>query len=185
MRHAGLQESCVTLPDEQLISRAIEGQISAYSELYRKYVPLVYAFLRRCTGKEEDAEDLTQDVFIQAWRQLGQFEFRSAFSTWLISIAISRFRSRLRSKRRRENRQIEWHISSIGKVREADTMPEELIDLENAIGTLPPRGRMVLALHEINGYRHSEIAQMMGITEGASKAHLNRAKQTLRRRLDR
>ena len=176
----------MTSTDQELVHRAQSGDVEAFEQLYRKHVPTVYAFLCRCTGNERDAEDLTQDVFVRAWTKLSQFEGRSAFRTWLLSIAIAQLRSRLKSQRRREGRQMEWYLSSNGgpeTFRRPGDSHEELMDLERAIATLPTRARLVLVLHEINGYTHLDVARMMGITEGASKAHLHRARRLLRRRL--
>jgi RNA polymerase sigma-70 factor (ECF subfamily) len=185
MRVVASQESCVSIPDQQLISAASGGSRSDFEELYRRHVGTVFAFLRRCTGEETEAEDLTQEVFVRAWKRLDQFQSRSGLATWLISIAISVFRSSRRSGLRREKRQIEWHRYAVAVSGGGALSAEDAIDLELAIATLPARARMVLILHEINGYRHAEVASLMGITEGASKSHLSRARRILRRRLDR
>jgi RNA polymerase sigma-70 factor (ECF subfamily) len=174
----------VTSSDDELICGSLEGRVDDFGELYRRHSALVHGFLCRCTGNREEAEDLTQEVFVLAWRKLSQYEKRSAFSTWLISIAVAQFRSRRRSGRSREQRQAAWLAESTARTDDAPP-PELVIDLERAINGLPERARLVLILHEINGLLHEEIATMLGITVGASKAHLYRARRILRRRLDR
>ena len=173
----------MAIPDEQLISSAAGGDRTAFEELYRRYVPLVYGFLCRYTGSRTEADDLTQDVFVQAWRKLPAFRSESALGTWLVSIAISTVRSNVRSSSRRRRRDDVWHRTHTVRTGKA-LSPEEQIDLDRAIRTLPARARMVVVLRHVHGFRHAEIASMLGITEGASKAHLWRALRLLRRRLE-
>ena len=182
MSTTAAKEKRVEVSDEELITRACSGEIPAFGQLYKRHVAIVYGFLRRCAGNEQEAEDLTQETFILAFRKLRQFRQKSAFSTWPISIAISVFRSQLRSKQRRENRQLAWYQSTTTHHDESGCT-DALFDLERAIGTLPHRARMVLILHEINGHTHEEIANIMNISKGTCKAHLNRAKRLIEKRL--
>jgi RNA polymerase sigma-70 factor (ECF subfamily) len=184
MRADTAQGNAVSVSDQQLISAAIAGDRQAFGELYSRHVRKVFGFLARCTGNEAETEDLVQDVFVQAWRRLASFRSESAFGTWLISIAISIYRSSRRSAARRRRRDHEWQYQTADPAG-SGLSPEEQIDLELAIQSLPERARVVVVLHQIHGYRHAEIASLMGISEGASKAHLHRARRLLHRRLGR
>ena len=126
------------------------------------------------------AEDLTQDAFVRAWQKLGEFRHESAFGTWLYRLAVNvalmdlRARNaapgRLRRRRRR--------CRSMAKHRFCAAERDEL---ERGIARLPPRARAVLVLHDIEGWRHEDISQELGMAVGTSKAQLHRARALLRK----
>ena len=130
------------------------------------------------------AEDLTQEVFIKAWEKLNTFKFESKFSTWLHSIAVNQFMMQLRSDKRYSEK-----IDEFSREREiqnpADTKISQdyRIDLQKAIDNLPEQARTVLVLHDIEGYKHNEISEMMNIQIGTSKANLHRARKILKKEL--
>lgn len=168
-----------------LVRRAQNGDASAFEGLYRAEVGRVYAVCLRMTGDRTAAEVLTQDAFVQAWRAIDQFRGDSAFSTWLFRIAVNVVRMSQRAEARRNA-----HMSVEGDLEHVQTRAhrprhDEAIDLEDAIAALSPQCRAVLVLHEIEGYRHDEIAEMLDIAAGTSKAHLHRARKLLREMLDR
>ena len=168
------------LEESALIRRVRQRDGGAFEELYRRYGGMVFAFLLRCASTRQDAEDLTQEVFVRAWEKIDQFEERSRFSTWLIGIALGFCKTSTRSARRRQQRDTDWYIRGSY---DAENALDELIDLERAIARLPLRAKSVLVLRSINGFRYSEIAKMMKITEGACKAHMNHAMRRLRKEL--
>jgi RNA polymerase sigma-70 factor (ECF subfamily) len=173
-------DPCVTL----LIERARGGDAVAFRGLYERHVGRIHAFALRVMGDRTEAEDMTQDVFVTAWRRLPDFRGEASFGTWLQGIAVLLARHRWRGiARRRLNheRHLREYVASV-----ATAMPTADLDLERALATLPRRMRTALVLHAIEGYTQLETARMMGITEGAVKAHIHRARSLLneRRRSD-
>lgn len=168
-----------------LVRRAQDGDKTAFEALYRAEVGRVYAVCKRMSGDPTKAEILTQDAFVQAWKSLAQFRGDSAFSSWLFRIAVNIVRMSQRSDARRRS-----HIVADDALDEWPPPLErprndDAIDLEDAIAALSPQARSVLVLHEIEGFSHDEIAGMLEIAPGTSKAHLHRARKLLRERLDR
>lgn len=173
------------IDDLELVRRARNGDTSAFEALYRAEVGRIYAVCIRMTGDRGRAEVLTQDAFVQAWRSIAQFRGDSAFSTWLFRIAINVVRMSQRTKARRAARitseeALEHVPPPVERPRHADA-----IDLEDAIADLSPQARTVLILFDVEGYSHNEIADMLEIAPGTSKAHLHRARKQLREMLDR
>jgi RNA polymerase sigma-70 factor (ECF subfamily) len=148
----------------------------------------VYALCLRLTGNRRDAEERTQDVFVQAWRRLSTFRGESAISTWLHRLTVNLVLTERRSTRRREQRVLAVEdpvvLEKPGSA-PALTAGEAGIDLERAIAKLPDGAREVLVLHDIEGYTHQEIGEACGIAEGTSKAQLFRARRLLRGMLER
>lgn len=134
-------------------------------------------------GDRALAEDLTQEAFVRAWRKLDTFRGDSAFSSWLHRLAVNVVLSRQRSRRRREERIVPVDDPEDHHRPEAPVAGAAM-DLRRAIATLPPAARRVFLLHDVEGLRHAEIAEAMGIAVGTSKAHLHRARKMLREVLD-
>jgi RNA polymerase sigma-70 factor (ECF subfamily) len=131
----------------------------------------------------EEADDATQDAFIRAWQRLGQFRGDSAFGTWLFRLAVNVMLSRrevvaIRNKRHIDDADIVETLTS------PDASPEMGIDFQAAIERLPPGMRQIFVLHDIEGYKHDEIASMLGIAQGTSKSQLHRVRMILRKYLD-
>jgi RNA polymerase sigma-70 factor (ECF subfamily) len=127
---------------------------------------------------------LTQDVFVRVWQKLGTFRGDSAFSTWLhrlaVNVVIERFRSEaLRRQRHREGDNLFDTIAAPSRSGDLS------MDFENALGKLPDGAREVFVLHDVEGYKHHEIASLLDISAGTSKAQLHRARMMLRRHLGR
>ncbi len=169
----------------RLVERAQEGDQMAFELLYRTHVERVYALCLRLTADVAEAERLTQDTFVQAWRKLTGFRREAAFSTWLYRLTVNTvWQDRRASKRRRRwiaNTDADEALNGWVQPRAS----EAAIDLERAIAALPERARMVFVLHDVEGYRHEEIAEMMSTSTGTSKAQLHRARALLRKVLDR
>ena len=163
-------------PDEsELVLRASRGDVRAFELLYQAHVNRVYALTLRMTGNAGRAEELTQDVFVRAWSRLSSFRGESAFSTWLHRLAANVVLADLRKGKRRDDL---WSPDD-GRP-PAAVAPDTRLDLEAAIRTLPPGARQVFVLHDIEGYRHDEIAELAGIAVGTSRAHLHWARRLLK-----
>jgi RNA polymerase sigma-70 factor (ECF subfamily) len=167
------------------VRRAQQGDVGAFEKLYRENVDRVFALCLRMSADSGRAQELTQDVFVRAWEKLGSFEGKSAFSTWLHRLAVNVVLGDRRSDGIR-----------VGKVFTTDDLeayetpsrppdPGHAVDLERAIATLPPGARAVFVLHDVEGYKHEEIAELHGLAVGTCKAQLHRARRLLREALDR
>jgi RNA polymerase sigma-70 factor (ECF subfamily) len=133
------------------------------------------------TGNASEAEDCTQDAFIQAWRKLSKFRGDSAFSSWLHRIAVNSVLVRMRKSRRERDRiQAVTDISPAART-VGDSGNFE--DLQKAVDELPGGARRVFVLHAVYGYSHDETSNMLGIAVGTSKAQLHRAKRLLAQQL--
>jgi len=171
--------------DTDLVALAQAGQVEAFEGLYRENVGRVYAVCLRMTRDSAQAEDLTQEAFIRAWRKLKSFRGDSAFSTWMHRLTVNLVLTHLRSEARRTSRVLVTDdLESLDKTG-VKPVPRERLDLETAIASLPEGARKVFVLYEIEGYRHNEIAKMMGIASGTTKAQLHRARRMLREVLSR
>jgi RNA polymerase sigma-70 factor, ECF subfamily len=171
--------------ENQLVVRAQRGDMTAFEGLYRENVGRVYALCLRLEGKAERAEERTQDVFVRAWERLETFRGESAFSTWLHQLAVNVVRGEWRTEQRRRNRVEAIDTETLeDRVGEQASL-DEGIDLESAIAQLPPGARRVFTLHDVEGYQHDEIAEFMGVSPGTCKAQLHRARQLLRKALER
>ena len=171
--------------DHALVRAAGQGDTRAFEALYRKHARRTYAAVWRLSGGQAArAEDLVQDAFVRAWQALPGFRFESAFSTWLHRLAINTALMSLRSRSGGED--LETDDAALDYVGTHDTAGKgtrERLDLERVIATLPPRARAVIVLHDIEGYKHEEIAAELGMAVGSSKAQLHRARGLLRARL--
>jgi len=173
---------------DDLVARAQAGDQTAFRELYREHAGRVYALCLRLTGDGRDAEERTQDVFVRLWDKLSSFRGESAFSSWLHRLAVNVVLNERRTTGRRERRVMptEDPDSVVGAQHAAPLHGSSLsIDLERAIAELPDGAREVFVLYDIEGYAHGEIAQLVGIAEGTSKAQLFRARRLLREKLER
>ena len=177
----------VSGPDEDhaLVRAAGQGDTRAFEQLYRKHARRTYAAVWRLSGGQAArAEDLVQDAFVRAWQALPGFRFESAFSTWLHRLAINTALMSLRSRSGGEDLETDdAALDFVGTQDTAGHRTRERLDLERVIATLPPRARAVLVLHDIEGYKHEEIAAELGMAVGSSKAQLHRARGLLRARL--
>lgn len=174
--------------EARLASDAQDGCAASFEQLYRRHVGRVYALCLRMAGNATVAEDMTQEAFVRAWESLASFRGESALGTWLCRIAINVVLMR----RRKEMRRAAWEVGTAdfdpgseieraSPVRGSDEIgPGLRMDLEEAIAALPEGARTVFVLHDVEGYRHQEIAEQIGIALGTSKAHLHRARRLLR-----
>ena len=162
---------------------AANGDRQAFERLYRSNVNRVYALCVRMVGDRTRAEELAQDAFVRAWDRLPQFRGDSAFSTWLHRLTVNVVLEAQRTDRRnRAQTDNEEAFDAEPPVARREHLAEKM-DLAVAIAALPPGARAVFALHDVEGYKHEEIAEMLDITSGGSKAQLHRARRLLREAL--
>ncbi len=176
----------------ELVERAKTGDEDAVERLYHLHSRRVYGVCLRMTSNQAEAEDLTQEVFLQAFRKLRTFRGEAAFSTWIYRIAINLVLMRLRRKPRPEVSFDEITEPNGGSSR----MPKSIgcadptrdlvaaLSLRRALEQLPAGFRKVFILHDIQGYGHNEIAELTGRSVGNSKSQLTRARRRLRELLD-
>lgn len=173
------------------VALAASGDRGAFERLYRAHANRVFAVCVRMVGDRSHAEELTQDVFVRAWQKLEQFRGESAFTTWLHRLAVNVVLNARKSEGRQRRRfgtgagEDEEREPEIALVKAPPVTPGIAIDLEAAIDLLPPGARRVFVLHDVEGYKHEEIAEMLDITAGGSKAQLHRARMLLREALER
>jgi RNA polymerase sigma-70 factor (ECF subfamily) len=171
--------------DDALVRAAAGGDVGAFEALYRLHLRRVHAVVWRLVGgSDARAEELTQEAFVRAWQALPRFRFESAFGTWLHRLAVNTALMDLRTRRDGEDLETDDAVLvDLGSGDSAGTRTALGIDLEHAVASLPPRARAVLILHDVEGWKHDEIATELGMAIGSSKAQLHRARRLLRARL--
>jgi RNA polymerase sigma-70 factor (ECF subfamily) len=169
--------------ERRLVEQAQAGDLVAFERLYRENERKVFALSLRLSSDAALAEELTQEVFVRAWRKLSTFRGESAFSSWLYPLTVNVALSERRSRRRREARIVATDDTASLERAGAPAAPEAGFDLEKAMATLPPGARAVFVLHDVEGRTHEEIAAMLKLAPGTSKAQLHRARRLLREAL--
>ena len=162
---------------------AAAGDALAFERLYRRHLGRVNSLARRMIGPD-DADDATQAVFIRAWEKLGTFRGEAAFGTWLHRLAINVMLGR-RTTLGIERGRFQENETRFEALASRNPTRDFSIDFEEAIERLPSGAREVFVLHDVEGFKHEEIASMLGIVSGTSKAQLHRARMALRGYLDR
>ena len=178
------REERTTQPDTELARRAAEGDEAAFEEIHRRYRRPVYALALRMTRNAADAEDLTQESFLNVLRNVGSFRGEAAFSSWLYRLAVNVVRMHFRRRSTRPEDLTddgEMCERKLGVARRAgSTSVFDRIAIEKAVRALPPGYRATFVLHDVAGYEHAEIARMRGCSTGNSKSQLHRARGVLR-----
>jgi RNA polymerase sigma-70 factor (ECF subfamily) len=164
------------------ISRAQRADAKAFESLYRLHVDRVYGLCLRMTGNVAEAEDCTQEAFIQAWSKMDKFRGDSAFGTWIHRIAVNAVLGRMRKSKRERDR---IQLASEEVLSPASISDDgDLRDLSDAVNRLPEGARHVFVLYGVYGYSHEEAGNMLGIAAGTSKAQLHRARRLLAQQLE-
>jgi len=172
-----------------LIRLAQQGDAAAFERLYKTHSRRVYSLCLRMLGNTAEAEDLTQEAFLQLFRKIGTFRGESAFSTWLHRLAVNVVLMKLRKKSGKEAslEQITEPDEESGTPRRDFGGPDlrlagslDRVNLQRAVDQLPPGYKSVFVLHDVQGYEHNEIAHMMGCSIGNSKSQLHKARMRLR-----
>jgi RNA polymerase sigma-70 factor (ECF subfamily) len=170
--------------EDDLVRKAQARESRAFEQLYEVYVRRIYALCLRMVSDHQRAEELTQNAFVRAWEKIESFEFKSAFGTWLHRLSVNEVLMYLRTERRLESR-----VTSADDLYEFEAgtrqaMPETKMDLERAIAELPRGAKEILILHDVQGYRYREIAELTGVSEGTVKSQLSRARRLVREALE-
>jgi RNA polymerase sigma-70 factor, ECF subfamily len=170
------------------IERAKQGDALAFQELYDKHKRRVYSLCLRMTANTAEAEDLTQEAFLQLYRKIGTFRGESAFSTWLHRLSVNVVLMHLRKKSLPVVSLEETTQPGEEDTPKKDFGAEDLalagsidrLQLQKAVNDLPPGYRTIFVLHDIEGYEHNEIAGIVGCSIGNSKSQLHKARMKLR-----
>jgi RNA polymerase sigma-70 factor (ECF subfamily) len=169
--------------DTDLITGACAGDRLAARRLYDRHAPRVYRLIYRMVGEDELAQEYTQDTFVKVFQRLAQYRGESAFSTWVHSVAVSSVLTGFRRRKRVRNREAELHEASAVEARSEISDPYLREKLQLELERLPDRLRMPVVLHDIEGFTHREIGEMLNIPQGTSKARLFEARAKLREAL--
>lgn len=163
------------------VALAASGDASAFERLYHVHTARVHSLVRRMLGSGE-ADEVTQDVFVRAWQKLHTFRGEAAFATWLhrlaVNVVLERRRTFAVQRSRMTDDEEAFDTASAPPVR-----IDLAMDFEQAIERLPGGAREILVLHDVEGYKHREIASLLDITTGTSKRQLHRARLLMRRHL--
>ena len=174
--------------DPGIVRRAAKGDMRAHEIIYRAFATPVYSICLRFTKAPAQAEDLVQETFIEIMRSIDGFRGDAALGSWIRRIAVTKALMFLRSAWTKRGQALgeDWH-----DVTEGDALshgisrhPDDALDLDAALASLPEVTRVVVWLHDVEGYTHKEIADLMGKTESFSKSQLSRAYQRLRPMLE-
>ena len=163
------------------VALAAGGDASAFERVYRMHVARIHSLTRRMLSTRE-ADEVTQDIFVRTWQKLGQFRGESAFATWLHRLAINVVIERRRSFAVQRERMTD-DPSALDMLTVAPVRADLTVDFEHTIAQLPPGAREIFTLHDVEGYKHREIAAMLEITTGTSKRQLHRARMLMRKHL--
>ena len=181
------------IPDDVLVHKTIEGDVEAFNELVSRHNARIYGLSIKMLGNVEDAEDATQETFMQAYKSIETFRFQSKFGTWLYQVAVNTCKQHLRKENNRE-KLIENYTeeSSIRGMTEERQIPErEVVKTEQqaqihaAIDQLPPKQREIVTLHYLHHLKYREIAEILNCSVGTVGSRLNLAMQNLKRKLGR
>jgi len=185
------QAAPVSIRDAELIARAQTGEESAFEELFHAYKRRIYLLCLRMIGNAAEAEELTQEAFLQLFRKIHTFRGESAFSTWLHRVAMNITLMRLRKRKMKDvplenGEESEKSDRPERQFGSADLGLKGLVDrvcLDSAVAKLPQGYKRVFELHDVLGYEHNEIAEMLGCSVGNSKSQLHKARLRLRKLL--
>lgn len=176
------------MPEAEAIQRAQAGEEGSFEALYTLHKRRVYSLCLRMTGNTAEAEDLTQEAFLQLYRKIATFRGESAFSTWLHRLAVNVVLMHLRKRglpevslqETMEPTEEDGPKKDFGSADQVLAGSIDRVNLERAIENLPPGYRIIFVLHDIEGYEHNEIAEMMGCSIGNSKSQLHKARMKMR-----
>ena len=173
--------------DFELTQAAANGNMTAFEEVYNRHHRRVYSICLRMLQNATEAEDLTQDVFIQLHRKIGSFRGDSAFTTWLHRMTVNQVLMHFRKRNVKFEKTTEEGETPVQIVSgTANPMKMPVVDkiaIEHAIEQLPPGYRNVFVLHDVEGYEHEEVARILGCSVGTSKSQLHKARLKLRKLL--
>lgn len=170
--------------DYGLAQLAASGDMAAFEQIYQRHHRRVFSLCLRMTQNPPEAEDLTQEVFIQLFRKIGSFRGESAFTTWLHRLTVNQVLMHFRKRSVRDEKTTEDGETPdeiVPGTENYQKMPiVDRLALNKAVSALPPGYRTVFILHDVEGYEHEEIARMLKLSVGTSKSQLHKARMKLR-----
>jgi RNA polymerase sigma-70 factor, ECF subfamily len=166
------------MTEHRLIEQAARGDPVAVRTLYERYAPRVFAVVRRIAGDDDLAQDWAQEAWIRAFRALPGFRGESRFSTWIHRIAVNAALQSLRKADTRQRREADVEGEAVIPPATRDVLLEDR--LEAALDQVPGGMRRVLILHDVEGYTHDEIGELLGINPGTSKSQLFKGRAKMR-----
>ncbi len=180
----------ITASDFELAQAAASGRTEAFEELYQRHYRRVYSLCLRMVANPTEAEDLTQEVFVQLFRKIGSFRGESAFTTWLHRMTVNQVLMHFRKRGVKLEQTTDEGDELLNVVQAGTERPQAMpvvdrIALDRAVAQLSPGYRSVFVLHDVEGYEHEEVAKMLGISVGTSKSQLHKARMRLRDLLNR
>jgi len=180
------ETAAIDAVEMNLVRCAAQGNRQAFSQLYQLHVNRVYGLSLRLTADKVEAETLTQDAFVKAWTSLAGYSGRGSLAGWLSRMTVNLWRDRFRHEKRQEKLREEaaQHWENDKPANGSVIQMLTAMDLERSLRKLPFGARTVFVLHEIEGYKHHEIAEMLELTTGTVKSQLHRARKLLRVLLD-
>lgn len=175
--------------DLELAKRCRSGDAGAFEELYRQHAGRLFSLTARMVGSPQEAEDVLQEVFLHAYRKLDSFRGDSSLGTWLYRLGMNQCLDHLRG-RQAKMRHATDSLDNDAAAEPAAPSPAtpiavNRIDLERAIGKLPEGCRAAFLLHDVEGFEHHEVADILGVSEGTSKSQVHKARMKLRAMLKR
>jgi RNA polymerase sigma-70 factor (ECF subfamily) len=171
----------VTGTDADLAARCQAGDMEAFEALYRQHAPRLYSLACRMAGSPDNGEDLLQEIFLQAYRKLGSFRGASSIGTWLYRLALNHCLDFVRSRAAAADRLTDTLDAETSiEPAAAHETPVARLDLARAIEQLPDGCRAAFVLHDVEGFGHKEVADLLGIAEGTSKSQVFKARMKLR-----
>jgi RNA polymerase sigma-70 factor, ECF subfamily len=174
----------VRAADFELARRCQTGDAQAFEELYRQHAGRLYNLVFRMVGSPQEADDLLQDVFLQAHRKLSSFRGDSSLATWLYRLGMNHCLDYLRGRQAKMGRATD-SLDEAGMaepIAPGPVVPVAVsrLDLERAIGRLPEGCRAAFLLHDVEGFDHREVGRILGVSEGTSKSQVHKARMKLR-----
>lgn len=183
----------VTAVDEnKLVNKAVKGDNSAFEALMEKHMGIIYNIALRMTANQDDAEDMTQEIMIKIFRSLGSFKGNSKFSTWIYRVAVNTCLDELKKKKNRKHLSLDAEISGDDgenqiEIKDDSPSPEKLAEQNElrdmvaaAVKLLSDEHRAVIVLRDIRGMSYSEIAGILGCSDGTVKSRISRARAQLK-----
>jgi RNA polymerase sigma-70 factor, ECF subfamily len=170
-----------TVSDAELVARCQAGEVDAFETLYHQHAARIFTLASRMAGSPDEGEDLLQEIFLQAHRKLGSFKGEAALGTWLYRLALNHCLDFVRSRQVKTRKLTDTlDDGSLFEPAAPRETPIPRIDLERAIARLPEGCREAFILHDVEGFDHKEVGQLLGIAEGTSKSQVFKARMKLR-----
>jgi RNA polymerase sigma factor (sigma-70 family) len=171
------------IPEQELVRQCIAGQAVAQRLLYGRYVGAMFHTVLRLVAHRQEAEDVTQEVFVKVFQRLDSFRGESSLGAWIKRIAVNAALNHLRTANRLRMVVLEEQQPEVEEGMDEEGWAHDIHCIHEAIKGLPDGCRTVFCLHLLEGYRHQDVAQMLGITESTSKTQYMRARRLVREHL--